>query len=101
VIESLTGPFLPPRGGTRDDWPEAVQVVYATATGSVPTPVQQAFYQLVGHWYRQAKTVADQEYQMLLARTSDGKTWSWSISSGLTIPPSVPELLALYRVPAA
>jgi uncharacterized phiE125 gp8 family phage protein len=101
VIESLTGPFLPPRGGLRDDWPGAVQVVYATATGSVPTPVQQALHQLVGHWYRQAKTFADQDYQMLLGRTSDGKTWSWSISSGLKIPPSVRELLAPYRVPSA
>lgn len=100
VIESLTGPFLAPRGGVRDDWPGAVQVVYATATGAVPAPVQEAFYQLIGHWYRQAKTFADQEYQMLLSRTSDGKTWSWSLTSGLKIPSSVRELLAPYRVPA-
>jgi uncharacterized phiE125 gp8 family phage protein len=101
VIESLTGPFLPPRSRARDDWPGAVQVVYATATGAVPAPVQEAFYQLVGHWYRQAKTFADQDYQMLLGRTSDGKTWSWSLSSGLKIPPGVRELLAHYRVPPA
>src|SRR5438105_3457647 len=30
LIESLTGPFLTPRTGMRDDWPAAVQVVYAT-----------------------------------------------------------------------
>ncbi len=101
VIESLNGPFLTPRAGVRDDWPGSVQIVYSTATGSVPTPVLEAFYQLVGHWYRQAKTFADQDYQMLLGRTSDGKTWSWSISSGLKIPPGVRELLAVYRVPAA
>ena len=101
LIESLTGPFLPPRGGVRDDWPAAVQVVYATATGAVPAPVSEAFGQLVGHWYRQAKTFADQEYQMLLERTNGtaGKVWSWSLASGLKLPPGVRELLAPYRVP--
>src|SRR5262249_42418200 len=48
LIRSLTGNFLAPRG--RDDWPAAVQVVYATATGAVPSPVKEAFGQLVGHW---------------------------------------------------
>jgi hypothetical protein len=80
-----------PARRVRDDWPAAVQVVYATATGAVPAPVQEAFGQLVGHWYRQAKTFADQEYQMLLERTSgtDAKVWSWSLASGLKIPPGV------------
>src|SRR5437762_4475195 len=50
VIESLTGPFLPPRPGKgADDWPEAVQVAYTTPTGQVPPAVQEAFAQLVGH----------------------------------------------------
>jgi uncharacterized phiE125 gp8 family phage protein len=101
LIESLNGPFLTPRSGVRDDWPAAVQVVYATATSTVPTPVSQAFSQIVGHWYRQAKTFADQDYPMLLQQTSgtDTKEWSWSIASGLTLPPSVMELLTPYRVP--
>jgi len=102
LIESLTGSFLTPRSGIRDDWPAAVQVVYATATSAVPNPVKEAFSQLVGHWYRQAKTFANQEYQMLLERTSgtDVKVWSWSLASGLKIPPGVLQLLAPYRVPA-
>lgn len=100
VIESLSGPFLPPRG--RDDRPAAVQVVYATATGAVPAAVAEAFGQLVGHWYRQAKTFTDQEYQMLLERSdgTDAKAWSWSVASGLKLPPGVRELLEPYRVPA-
>src|SRR5262245_32732841 len=100
LIESLTGPYLTPRG--RDDWPAAVQVVYVTATSAVPALVKEAFGQLVGHWYRQAKTFSNQDYQMLLERTSgtDTKTWSWSLASGLKIPPGVKELLAPYRVPA-
>jgi uncharacterized phiE125 gp8 family phage protein len=101
VIESLTGPFLPPRAGVRDDWPAAAQVVYATATSAVPAPVKEAFTQLIGHWYRQAKTFADQEYQMLIQRLdgTDGKSWSWSLTSGLKLAPGVLQLLQPYRVP--
>jgi uncharacterized phiE125 gp8 family phage protein len=102
LIESLTGPFLPPRCGVRDDWPAAVQVVYATATGAVPAPVKEAFSQLVGHWYRQAKTFADQDYR-LLEQWTDGtelKNWTWATTRGLTIAPGVLELLEAYRVPA-
>ncbi len=101
LIESLTGAFLLPRDGRRDDWPGCVQVVYATATGAVPAAVQEAFGQLVGHWYRQAQTFSDQEHQMLLERSdgTDAKVWSWSLASGLKLPPGVLELLAPYRVP--
>ena len=100
VIESLTGPFLPPRGGVRDDWPAAVQVVYATATGAVPAAVREAFTQLVGHWYRQVKSFANQDYQMI-ERGTDGKWWPWSLATGMKLPPTVLALLAPYRVPAA
>ncbi len=101
LIESLTGPFLPPRSGVRDDWPAAVQVVYATATSAVPVQVKDAFNQLVAHWYRQVKTFSDQEYQMLLERTegTDTKVWSWSLARGLQMPPGALELLEAYRVP--
>ena len=52
-VESLTGPFLPPRPGKGSaDWPEAVQVTYSTPTGQVPPAVCEACTQLVGHWYR-------------------------------------------------
>ncbi len=100
LITSLTGPFLSPRG-RRDDWPGCVQVVYATTTDAVPAPVKEAFTQLIGHWYRQAKTFADQEHQMLLERTdgTDAKVWSWSLASGLKLPISALELLKPYRVP--
>ena len=101
MIESLTGPFLPPRSGVRDDWPAAVQVVYATATSAVPNLVKEAFTQLVGHWYRQVKTFSNQEYQMLMERTdgTDVKAWSWGLTTGLKLPPGVLELLQPYRVP--
>ena len=102
VIESVCGPFLWPRS-RRDDWPGALQVVYDTATGAVPPAVKEAFVQLIGHWYRAAKTAADQNYQMLTSRieTSGQKDWPWSVAAGEPLPPCVLELLAAYRVPAA
>lgn len=103
VVESVVGPFLWPRGGRRDDWPGSVQVAYATATGQVPVAVKEALCQLVGHWYRFAKTAVDQNYQMLTCRI-DGTTqrdWPWSLATGEPLPPAVRELLAAYRVPAA
>ena len=98
VVTSLTGPFLPPRP---DGWPAAVQITYSTATGQVPAAVKEALTQLVGHWYRQVKTSADVSYQMLTEKTSgtDTKAYSWSLTTGLKIPPTVLELLAPFRVP--
>ena len=102
VIESVCGPFLWPRG-RRDAWPAALQVVYTTATGAVPPAVKEAFVQLIGHWYRFAKTAADQDYQMMTSRidSSGQKDWPWSLARGEALPAVVRELLAAYRVPAA
>ena len=103
VIESVCGPFLPPRDGRRDDWPGALQVVYDTATDAVPAAVKQAFCELIGHWYRFAKTAADQNYQMLVSRidSSGQKDWPWSLAVGEPLPLIVLQLLQPYRVPAA
>jgi uncharacterized phiE125 gp8 family phage protein len=101
VIESVTGPFLKPR--RRDDWPGALQVEYTTATGAVPGAVKEAFCQLIGHWYRMAKTAAGQNYEMLTRRleSSVEKEWPWSVAAGEPLPLGVRELLQPYRVPAA
>jgi uncharacterized phiE125 gp8 family phage protein len=107
VIESVCGPFLWPRSGCRDDWPEAVQVVYTTATSAVPPAIKQAFCELIGHWYRFVKTANEQNYQMLATRieaSGDGgnseKDWPWNTAAGFPLPPIVQQLLAPYRVPA-
>jgi len=102
VIESLTGPFLQPYRKGSDDWPESVQAIYNTATGSVPNAVKQAYSDLIGHWYRLAKTHSDANF-LLLTELDDGttvKTYSWSLTRGLTIPPGVLELLKGFRVPS-
>ncbi|MBY0514116.1 MAG: hypothetical protein K2P78_09425 [Gemmataceae bacterium] len=95
VIESLTGPFLPGGG------PEAVQVTYTTATGAVPAAVKEALTQLVGHWYREAKTHADTAFRNLTELTSgtDTKTYPWGEAAGFRVPPVVLQLLAQFRVP--
>ena len=103
VIESVDGSFLKPRAGRTDDWPGALQVVYATATGAVPGAVKEAFCQLIGHWYRMAKTAVDQNYQMLTSRieSTGQKDWPWSVAAGEPLPPGMLQLLQPYRVPAA
>ena len=101
VIESLTGPFLPPdRGPGPPNWPAAVQITYTTATGQVPAAVKDAFGQLVGHWYRQAKTAADQNFQMLFQRIDSGGTkgYPWELATGLKLPPAALQLLHPFRV---
>src|SRR5262249_23043085 len=45
--------------------PRAVQVIYTTATGAVPNDVQEAYAQLIGHWYRHVKTQVGTNYQNL------------------------------------
>ena len=104
VIESTVGPFLRPRGlRGSDDWPGTVQVTYSTATGAVPGAVKEAFSQLVGHWYRLAKTSADLGGVLLTEKTDVGgtKTYPWSLAGGLRVPAGVLQILAPFRVPAS
>jgi uncharacterized phiE125 gp8 family phage protein len=100
VIESVAGPFLP-RG--RGGWPGTVQVAYATATGAVPGAVKEAFSQLVGHWYRLAKTNEDLGGVLLTEHTDSGgtKTYPWTLAGGLKVPAGVLQILAPFRIPSA
>lgn len=101
VIESLDGPFLPPRPGrTSADWPGAVQVTYSTPT-AVPAAVKEAFAQLVGHWYALAKTGEDLGHVLLteFTDTSGTKTYPWALAGGPKVPAGVLRLLAPYRAP--
>ena len=102
VIEVVSGGYLRPRPGRGPaDWPGAVRVTYTTPAGQVPAAVTAAVSQLVGHWYRQAKTAAAADYQMLTGRTTgpDAVSYSWGLTTGLRLPPGVLQLLQPYRVP--
>ncbi len=103
VIESVDGPFLKPRAGRTDDWPAALEVVYSTPTNQVPAAVKEAFCQLIGHWYRFAKTAPAQSFEMLLRKVdaSGEKEWPWSLATGNLLPPGFFQMLEPYCVPAA
>jgi uncharacterized phiE125 gp8 family phage protein len=103
VIESVDGPFLKPRPGHTDDWPAALEVIYSTPASQVPASVKEAFCQLIGHWYRFAKTAPAQSFEMLISKVdaSGEKEWPWSLATGNLLPPGVLQMLQPYRVPAA
>jgi hypothetical protein len=81
--------------------PNAVQVVYATATGAVPAAVGRAYADLIGHWYRQAKTNATLGHLNLVSRNESGVETSYATYvSQYRVPEQVTAALAMYRVPA-
>lgn len=81
--------------------PNAVQVVYATATGAVPAAVSRAYADLIGHWYRQAKTGAALGHLNLVSRNESGIETSYAtFVSQYRVPDQVMMLLTMYRVPA-
>ncbi len=106
VIQSVSGPFLPRNvnGLVNTDirvWtrgPRVVQVVYATATSSVPNDVKKAYARLVGHWYRQVKTESASNFENV-AQQKYGETFVIFGKSSAGLPADVRELLDLYRVP--
>jgi uncharacterized phiE125 gp8 family phage protein len=104
LIESLWGPFIPPRPGwvvRAADFPGAVRVAYSTPTDQVPQPVMRAYAELVGHWYRQAKTFATTGQVNYVTQTNGSvvTTYPWAHSTGYRVPEGVLQLLRSYRVP--
>ena len=104
VVQSLAGAFLPvplPNVPPWDYGPRNVEVVYATATGSVPADVKEAYALLVGHWYRHVKTQVASGFQDVIQQTFGGTTLIFSKDqlAGLPVPDEVRRLLAPYRTP--
>lgn len=104
VVECLDGPFVPSLPGwdvPADAFPNAVRVEYTTATGQIPAAVQRAYAELVGHWYRQAKTAVATGQLNLIEQPGTGGTtvYPWAQSLGYKIPPGVKELLRPFRGP--
>jgi hypothetical protein len=104
VIESEDGPFVPSLPGwdvPADAFPNAVKVVYTTATNQIPAAVSRAYAELIGHWYRQAKTAATTgQLNVLQVPGGSGPTvYPWGQSLGFKIPEGVKELLRPFRGP--
>lgn len=102
VLECTDGSFVPTLPGwdiTPKHFPGAVRVTYTTAVDAVPGAVCQAYAELVGHWYRQAKTRAATD-NLNIGQAADGTTYPWAQSSGFRLPPGVFDLLKPFRVPA-
>jgi hypothetical protein len=95
VIECLDGTFVPRLPGWKvpiDAFPNAVRVVY-----TVPGAILRAYTELVGHWYRTAKTHAATGQTNVVEQT--GTVYPWGQSTGYRVPPSVVDLLQLERAP--
>ena len=93
------GPFVP--GAAANRYPNAVKVMYATATASIPTSVTRAYAELIGHWYRQVKTWIATNQQNVKTQTSDGVVteYPWGQSGGFDVPKGVKKLLDPLRTP--
>jgi len=104
VIQSLAGAFLPVPSPNVAPWgygPRTVEVVYLTATGSVPADVKEAYALLVGHWYRHVKTQIASGFQDVIQQSFSDTTLIFSKDqlAGLPVPDEVGRLLAPYRAP--
>jgi hypothetical protein len=100
VIEGLEGPFVPSLPGWKvkeDAFPDAVKVVYTVPGGNVPSVILRAYTELVGHWYRTAKTHAATGQTNVIEQT--GVVYPWGQSTGYRVPPAIVELLQLERAP--
>jgi hypothetical protein len=89
---SSSGPYSYPRG---------VKFTYSTATSAVPDSVARASVELIGHWYREAKTWAATNQQNVRTKT-DGTViteYLWGQSGGYSIPTTVRKLLDPFRMP--
>lgn len=79
--------------------PLAVRIEYTTATSAVPNDVKQAYAELVGHWYRHAKTQAASAHQNITQQTLGSATVIFSRDqiAGLPLPPDLRDIFDRYR----
>lgn len=90
VVESLGQPF--PKG--------ELQVAVTVGVDATPPGVVRAVVELVGHWYREAKT-HEATGQLNNGSVSVGggvtRTYPWGQSNGYRVPPAVVEALRRAR----
>ena len=89
VVEAVGAPFPPGEVAATVSVPE----------GATPPGVLRAVLELVGHWYREAKTRADAGQLNVGSVTADGatRTYPWAQSSGYRVPPAVVAALKRAR----
>ncbi len=100
VIECLDGAFVPSLPGWRvsvDAFPDAVRVVYTTPADSVPGTITRAYSELIGHWYRTAKTHEATGQVNVIQQT--GTVYPWGQSTGYRVPTAIVDLLNFERTP--
>jgi hypothetical protein len=100
LVSLATGrPFV--SGALPNSYPKAVRFTYSTAGSAVPADVQRATIELVGHWFRQAKTWAATG-QLNVRTKTDGTVvtdYPWGQSGGYPIPTGISKLLDPFRLP--
>ena len=89
VVEAIGEPF--PTG--------ELAVSVTVPEGTTPPGVKRAILELVGHWYREAKTHAATGHLNCGTATTDGgtTTYPWGQSNGYRVPPAVIEALRQAR----
>ena len=89
VVEAVGEPFPPGELAVSVTVPE----------GATPPGVKRAIVELVGHWYREAKTHAATGHLNRGSVTADGVTASypWGQSNGYRVPPAVIDALRRAR----
>lgn len=94
------GPFV--AGASANAYPQAVRVAYSTATAAVPESVMRANAELIGHWFRMAKTWTATSQLNVLTQTNGSVVteYPWSQSGGYDLPKGVKVLLEPFRTPA-
>jgi hypothetical protein len=99
VTLAAGGPFV--AGASINAYPQAVRVTYSTATSAVPESVIRANAELIGHWFRMAKTWTATGQQNVLTMTNGGVVteYPWSQSGGYDLPRGVKVLLEPFRTP--
>jgi hypothetical protein len=75
-----------------------VRVIYTTAGDAVPATLKRAYADLIGHWYRQAKTWTATQQQNVITK-ADTTQYPWQQSTGYKLPAGVRQILDLYRCP--
>jgi hypothetical protein len=63
--------------------------------------LKRAYAELIGHWYRQAKTFTATEQQNVLQHTVGTAVtqYPWGQSGGYRLPAGVKQVLDMYKVP--